>query len=91
MVHMKTKCPKLGYGDEDVKKTVAIKQFVVKTLVEKVETTRTMMRILEVKTKKFDKNLSEKKTSDMIRKFSGDPYDSPPRIYKSNSMIYKMV
>ena len=61
MVHMKAKCPKLGYGDEDVKKTVAIKQFVVKALVEKVETTRTMMRILEVKTKKFDKNLSEKK------------------------------
>ena len=80
MVHMKAKCPKLGYGDEDVKKTVAIKQFVVKTLVEKVETTRTMMRILEVKTKKFDKNLSEKKTSDMIRKFSGEGFKSDENV-----------
>ena len=43
-----------------MKKSVVIKKLVVKTLVEKVETTRAMMRILEVKTKKFDKNLSEK-------------------------------
>ena len=91
MVHMKTKCPKLGYGDEDVKKTVAIKQFVVKTLVEKVETTRTMMRILEVKTKKFDKNLSEKKTSDMIRKFSGEGFKSDENVDKMIDRFGDMI
>ena len=34
-----------------------------------------MMRILEVMTKKFDKNLSEK-TSDMMRKISGERFKS---------------
>ena len=38
-----------------------------------------MMRILEVKTKKFDKNLSEK-TSDMIRKFSGEGFKSDENV-----------
>ena len=41
----------------------------MKTLVEKVGTTKTEMRILEVMTEKFDKNLSEK-TNDMMNKKS---------------------
>ena len=54
---------------ESLKKNEVIKEFVVKTLVEKVGTTRTVMRIFEVMTEKFDKNLSEK-TNDMMRKIS---------------------
>ena len=58
MVHMKTKCPKLGYGDEDVKKLKTSFKRIGETLIEKVETIRTVMGILEVRTKKFDKNIS---------------------------------
>ena len=45
---------------ESLKKNEVIKEFVVNTLVEKVGTTRTAMRILEVMNEKFDKNLSER-------------------------------
>ena len=38
-----------------------------------------MMRILEVMTKKFDKNLSEK-TSDMMRKISGERFKSDENV-----------
>ena len=38
-----------------------------------------MMRILEVKTKKFDKNLSEK-TSDIMRKISGEGFKSDENV-----------
>ena len=44
---------------ESLKKNEVIKDFVVGTLVEKVGMTRTVMRILEVMTEKFNKNLSE--------------------------------
>ena len=43
---------------ESVKKNEVIKKFVVNILVEKDGTIRTVMRILEVRTKKFDKNIS---------------------------------
>ena len=52
---------------ESLKKNEVIKEFVVKTYVEKVGTTGTVMRILEVMTEKFDKNLNEK-TSEMMKK-----------------------
>ena len=55
----------------------------MKTLVEKVGTTRTVMRILEVMTEKFDKNLSEK-TIDMMRKISGEGF-------KSDESVDKMI
>ena len=38
-----------------------------------------MMRILEVMTEKFDKNLSEK-TSDMMRKISGEGFKSDENV-----------
>ena len=58
-----------------MKKNEVIKEFVVKTLVEKVGETRTVKRILEVMTEKFDKNLSEK-TTDMMRKISSKGFKS---------------
>ena len=42
----------------------------VKPLVEKVEETRTMKRILEIMTEKFAKTTREK-TTEMMRKVSG--------------------
>ena len=42
-----------------------IKEFILKVLVEKVGETRTVKRILEVMTKKFDKN-SGGKTTEMM-------------------------
>ena len=38
-----------------------------------------MMRVLEVMTKKFDENLSEK-TSDMMRKISGEGFKSDENV-----------
>ena len=60
---------------ESLKKNEVIKEFVVKTLVEKVGETRTVKRILEVMTEKFNKNLSEK-TTDMMRKISSEGFKS---------------
>ena len=66
---------------ESLKKNEVIKEFVVKTLVEKVRTARTVLRILEVMTEKFDKNLSEK-TTDMMRKISGEGFKSDENMDK---------
>ena len=56
-----------------------MKEFVVKTLVEKVGTTRTVKKILDVMTEKFSKTTSEK-TSDMMKKISGNGFKSEDKI-----------
>ena len=66
---------------ESLKKNEVIKEFVVNTLVEKVGTTRTVMRILEVMTEKFDKNMSEK-TNEIMRKISSEGFKSDKNIDK---------
>ena len=53
----------------NLKKNEMVKKFVVKTLVEKVEETRAVNRILEVITEKYTKTLGEK-TQDMMKKIS---------------------
>ena len=58
-----------------------MKEFVVKTLVEKVGVTRTVKKILEVMTEKFAKTTSEK-TLDMMKKISG---------FKSENKIDVMI
>ena len=75
---------------ESLKKNEVIKEFVVKTLVEKVGTTRTVMRILEVMTEKFDKNLSEK-TNDMMRKISGEGFKSDENVDKMIDRFGDMI
>ena len=60
---------------ESLKKNEVIKYFVVNTLVEKVGTTRTATRTLEVMSEKYDKNIGEK-TSEMMRKISGKGFKS---------------
>ena len=74
---------------ESLKKNEVIKEFVVKTLVEKVGT-RTVMRILEVMTEKFDKNLSEK-TNDMMRKISGEGFKSDENVDKMIDRFGDMI
>ena len=56
-----------------------VKQFVVNTLIEKVGSTRTVKKILEVMTEKFSKTTSEK-TSDMMKKISGDGFKQEDKI-----------
>ena len=56
-----------------------VKQFVVNTLIEKVGSTRTVKKILEVMTEKFSKTTSEK-TSDMMKKISGERFKSEDKI-----------
>ena len=55
---------------ESLKKNEVIKDFVNRTLIEKVGTTRTATKILEVMSQKYDRNMGEK-TSEMMRKISG--------------------
>ena len=64
---------------ESLKKNDAIKQYVVNTLIEKVGTTRTVKKIIDVMTEKFSKTLSEK-TSDMMKKISGDGFRTDNKI-----------
>ena len=64
---------------ESLKKNEVIKEFVVKPLVEKVEETRTMKRILEIMTEKFAKTTGEK-TTEMMRKVSGARFKSDENI-----------
>ena len=60
------------------------------TLVEKVGTTRTAMRILEVMTEKFDKNLSEK-TNEIMRKISGEGFKSDENVDKMIDRFGNMI
>ena len=64
---------------ESLKKNDEVKQFVVNTLIEKVGRTRTVKKILEVMTEKFSKTTSEK-TSDMMKKISGDGFKTEDKI-----------
>ena len=75
---------------ESLKKNEAIKEFVVKTLVEKVGETRTVKRILEVMAEKFDKNMSEK-TNDMMRKISGEGFKSDENVDKMINRFRDMI
>ena len=50
-----------------MKKNEAIKQFVNNTLIEKVGETRTVTKILEEMSEKYNRNMGEK-TSEMMRK-----------------------
>ena len=75
---------------ESLKKNEVIKDFVVNTLVEKVGTTRTATRILEVMSEKFDKNMGEK-TSEMMRKISGEGFRSDENVDKMIDRFGDMI
>ena len=66
---------------ESLKKNDAIKGFVNRTLIEKVGTTRTVDRILEIMSEKFDRNKGEK-TLEVMRKISGEGFKSDESVDK---------
>ena len=66
---------------ESLKKNDAIKGFVNRTLIEKVGTTRTVERILEIMSEKFDRNVGEK-TIEIMRKISGEGFKSDKSVDK---------
>ena len=70
---------------ESLKKNEAIKEFVVKTLVEKVGQTRTVKKVLEVMTEKFAKTTGEK-TAEIMRRISVNNFKTEEKI---NVMIDK--
>ena len=75
---------------ESLKKNDVVKQFVLNTLIEKVGRTRAVKKILEVMTEKFSKTTSEK-TSDMMKKISGDGFRSEEKIDVKIDKFEEMV
>ena len=73
-----------------MKKNEVIKDFLVNILVEKVGTTRSATRILEVMSEKFDKNMGEK-TSEMMRKISGEGFRSDENVDKMIDRFGDMI
>ena len=49
---------------ESLKKNEGIRKFVNRTLIEKIGTTRTVDRIMEIMNEKFDRNMGEDNWSD---------------------------
>ena len=73
-----------------MKKNDEVKQFVVNTMIEKVGRTITVKKILEVMTDKFSKTTSEK-TSDMMKKLSGNIFRSEDKIDVKIDKFEEMV
>ena len=75
---------------ESLKKNEAIKVFVNRTLIEKVGETRTVDRILEIMSEKFDRNMGEK-TLEMMRKISGEGFKSDESVDKMMDRFGDMI
>ena len=75
---------------ESLKKNEAIKEFVNRTLIEKVGETRTVTIILEIMSEKFDRNMGEK-TLEMMRKISGEGFKSDESVDKMMDRFGDMI
>ena len=75
---------------ESSKKNKVIKEFVVKTLVEKVGETRKIKIILEVMKEEFAKIVGEK-TAEMMRKISGNCFKTEEIINVTIDMYEEVV
>ena len=75
---------------ESLKKNDAIKGFVNSKLIEKVGTTRTVNRILEIMSEKFDRNKGEK-TLEVMRKISGEGFKSDESVDKMMDRFGDMI
>ena len=75
---------------ESLKKNEAIKAFVNRTLIEKVGETRTVDKILEIMSEKFDRNMGEK-TLEMMRKISGESFKSDESVHKMMDRFRDMI
>ena len=75
---------------ENLKNNGAIKDFVNRKLIEKVVTTRIAIQILEVMSEKYDRNMGEK-TSEMMRKISGEGFKSDESVNKIMDRFGDMI
>merc|ERR1711867_173747 len=75
---------------ESLKKNEVIKEFVNKTLMERVGETRTVDRILEIMSEKFDRNIGEK-TLEMMRKIRGEGFKSDESVDKMMDRFRDMI
>ena len=66
---------------ESLKKNEVIKEFVNRTLIERVGETRMVDKILEIISEKFDRSIG-KKTIEIIRKISGEGFKSDDSVNK---------
>merc|ERR1711962_1621067 len=75
---------------ESRKKNDVIKVFVNRTLIEKIGTTRTVDRILEIMSEKFYINMGEK-TIEIMRKISGGGFMSNENVDKMMDRFRDMI
>ena len=75
---------------ESLKKNEAIKEFVNRTLIERVGETRTVERILEIMSEKFDRNMGEKML-EMMRKISGEGFKADESVDKMMDRFGDMI
>ena len=75
---------------ESLKKNEAIKEFVNRTLIEREGETRTVARILEIMSEKFDRNMGEK-TLEMMRKISGEGFKADESVDKMMDRFGDMI
>ena len=75
---------------ESLKKNEVIKEFVNRTLIERVGETRTVEKILEIMSEKFDRNMGEKML-EMMRKISGEGFKSDESVDKMMDRFGDMI
>lgn len=75
---------------DSLKRNDAIKVFVNRTLIGKIGETRTVDRILEIMSEKFDRNMGEK-TMEIMRKISGEGFKSDESVNKMMDRFGDMI
>ena len=75
---------------ESLKKNEAIKEFANRTLIERVGETRTVERILEIMSEKFDRNMG-KKTLEMMRNIGDEGFKSDESVDKMMDRFGDMI
>ena len=67
-----------------------IKEFVNRTLIERVGETKTVDRVLEILSEKFERNTSEK-TLEVMKKISGECFKSDESVEKMDDRFGEML
>ena len=75
---------------ESLKRNKTIKEFMNRTLIQRVSETRTVERILEIMSEKFDRNMGEK-TLEMMRIISGEGFKADESVDKMMDRFGDMI
>ena len=75
---------------ESLKKNAGIKEFVSRTLMDKIGDTRTVDRVMEIMSEKYDRNMGEK-TLEVMRKISGEGFRSDESVDKMMDRVGEMM